>query len=145
MSRDWDDLVENMQSEIKDEYLERKGNTRDFSDFLSELVDSSVPVYNSDRLDLVNDNHDLAYADGNALDLMAEPVESIYDFLAITIYCALEEEANKYVQELEDSEVECSECSTIIEIDGSATVDCGEDGMCKDCYLESLEEEEEDD
>ena len=147
MSRDWDDLVESMQDDIKQEYLEQKGNVKNFDDFLSELMDSSVPVYNSDRLDLVNDNHDLAYADGNALDLMSQPVESIYDFLAITIYCALEDEANKYVNWLKDSEVECNDCSTIIEIDGEDTKDRSKENseLCEDCYQESIEEEEEDD
>ena len=144
MSRDWDDLVESMREEIKNEYLAQDGDTRNMSDFLGELIDGLVPVYNSDRLDLVNDNHDLAYADSNSLDLMHDPVESIYDFLAVTIYCALEEEANKYINDLDDDVVRCGRCDVIIELDGDRQ-DCmskKDDTLCQKCCDEKEEEDE---
>lgn len=144
MSESWWDTLETLKEEIRDELLAQDGSTRRMDEFISELVDGSVPVYNGDRLAMVDDKPDLAYADGEAIELMGTPVESIYDFLGITIYVELQREAYKILDKLEDSIVRCGQCDCIIEIDDEKE-DCTsekDDTLCQACYDEKEEEDE---
>lgn len=97
MAKTWNDLVSRVYDDV---FSTIERNTRYPEDDLGEIVDSIVPVYNGDRLDVLNDNPSLAYFGDS--DIGVSGCTNIYDILGVTIYEALYQEAVDALQQLKD-------------------------------------------
>jgi len=71
-------------------------------DILHEYVDSNIPVYNYDRLQLACDDLWLGYPSENGL---SEGFDNAYDIIASNIYEKLNETAHNWLRINQESEV----------------------------------------
>jgi hypothetical protein len=160
-----DDLKDDIDSKIGDIYNDRYPDDR-----LSEIVDSNVPIYYSDMIEVLETNMDLGHRESQICD----SYPTVFDLLSSLIFEALSEEVSGiYDEVLEEHEVECAECGdTHYDFDdewdeetGKCTECknkrkcpvCGEEfdvddycwneekGKCEDCIDEENEREEEED
>ena len=85
-----DELNDNKKEILENEYP---------SDLITEYADSWIPVYNSDLIEALSDDHTLAYVDEQGL-LPEEP--SVHDIIRVAIYERLMAVAYKWLNENEN-------------------------------------------
>ena len=102
----WYDLVEEVTNTIDNEMKDLLEN-RYYQDRLTEIVDEAIPVYNSELLGLLSDNHSLAEVDD--LGLLPENPD-VYDIIRTAVYEQLSYEANRYFDNKKDNWDTCDEC-----------------------------------
>lgn len=98
-------IVENAKEELLD-WL-RDNPDGDINDQISEIADSNVPVYNVDRLTLLQELLSLAYVDDPGL----LPLNAgVFDILGVSIYEYIANKLYKYANELNDMICTCEWC-----------------------------------
>ena len=161
MSRDLQDLIDGAIEEFKDRIADNPDYYRgggEPHDDISEIADSSVPVYHSDLLELAIGDNELATSEpeiGPAFDGAPTPV----NIIAGNVYEAIEAGLWEYWNENKD-EITAERCCLCDkpQFEGDDTCECkcpscGEDcfddstiqehGMCAECAEEKEQEEEE--
>lgn len=124
-------IEEELREAVKQEFPEIL-DERYYQDRLTELADSHIPVYYSNLIDCLADNHNLAEVDDSGL-LPENP--SVYQIISTAMYEALSQVANEaYDEELENWE-ECSCCgkwNKVEELDlNEKYID---ERVCDECY-----------
>lgn len=102
----WNELADEVKESVINEFPEIL-NDRYYQDRLAEIVDSAVPVYYGELIDVLADNHNLASVDDTGL-LPDNP--TVYDIISTAIYEQLSMVANETYDEECDNWVECEEC-----------------------------------
>lgn len=124
-------IAEELAKEVKDGFPEIL-DERYYQDRLTEMVDSSIPVYNSDLIDCLADNHNLAEVDDRGL-LPENP--SVYQIISTAMYEALSVVANEAYDEEAENWEECSCCGEWKKIE---ELDVNEkyidERVCDECY-----------
>ena len=136
---EWRKLVDDLRDTLDHEAENIIVDNQYPEDSLHEYVDSQVPVYNSDLIDLLGDNHELAVLDDPGL---AEGENNIHKRIAISAYEKLLQEAHEWLEEKKE-EFKCEDCDDLakleeVEFDGEGL------RLCKSC-IEYREEEKEGD
>lgn len=130
MGKMWD-LEEEVRQTIRDR-AEEIVTANYPNDLLTEIADSAVPIYNSDRVECLLDDLSLSEPDDAGL---VEGVTDIFAILAVSIYEKLYSFASEeYDTLVEESARECPECygdHTIYDSDWDEAA-----GMCDKCVEE---------
>lgn len=90
--------LKNTVAELVAEYIEY-GDADEYGDFLSEIADGCVPVYNGELAELLAEDPGLAYLDDPGL---AEGVDDIFRIIAISVYEKLEAHAYEVWENLKE-------------------------------------------
>lgn len=93
-----DDLISDIEDEIKDEFLELLDD-RHYQDRLHEMVDNAIPIYYSDLARMLADDTSLASVDDEGL---VEGVNDVFKIIQIAIYERLSQAAHAKFDELKD-------------------------------------------
>ena len=120
----WNTLCEDVAEDISSQMPAILSN-RYPEDYIREIVDGWVPVYNGDLVDLLSDNMSLGYPDDSGL---TEGAESVFAFLSITVSEELLQVAMKVYEDEKDDYEECIECGEWVNSKELT------DGYCDDCF-----------
>ena len=91
-----------LEKDLIDELNDNKKEILDNEDLLHEYVDSNVPVYNYNRLQLACDDLWLGYPSGSGI---SKGCNNAYDIIGNNIYEKLMEKAQSWLNDNEKKEV----------------------------------------
>ena len=120
----WNKLIEDVSEDIISQ-MPTILSQRYPEDYVREIADGWIPVYNGDLVDLLSDNMSLGYPDDNGI---VDGVTNVFDFLIATVSEALTLHAFSVYEDEKDNYEECAECGEWHETSKMI------DGYCEECY-----------
>ncbi len=125
------ELIKSATTDLRD-WAESNPGEEPF-DIISEIADSSVPVYDSDLLELAADDPSLVHEEPEIIAYDGTP--TVINILAGAVYQRIVRELHERWDEIreeieEERHLYCSSCG----------LDVLEAGQCEDCGAEILEE-----
>jgi len=134
-------LQEQTMDEVRERYKEGGYDNKYFTDEIHEIVDSNVPIYNTELLE------EVVHYDSLSDQGLLPKNPDIYDFARVTIYEGLCEAAYEAFNEVEQEYEEMiEELDNLLEVcdDAQEDYDCADDDDDKQEFSEILADAERD-